>query len=143
MSKKVKTVIAKKTKAKAETKGKEFKSESGRKFVTSSKGVEFWNPQPNESVEGEFIEVMEFKGGKFSTEKDAKGNPIQKKCVIKTDDDKQIALPSHASVVKFMEDVKAGEFVHITYNGLVTKKGQEHKKKPEQFHSYTFAKELA
>ena len=129
--------------AKKEVAGKEFVSGTGRKFVKSSAGVEFWNPEKEgDTIEGEFIERMEFKGGKYSKLKDSKGNPISIKPVVLTEDGKQIAMPETASMVKFFEGVEIGEHVHIVYGGLKTKKGQEGKKKPEQFHAYEFAKEL-
>ena len=140
MSKKVKTLVAKKSKGNESA--KEFTSKSGRKFmVKSSAGVEFWNPEKKgESVEGEFLEMMKFKNTKYND----KNGTENVKAVIKTDDDKQIALPNTAVVNKFFEEneIKAGQFVHIIYGGKIVKKGQEGKKNPESFHSYECAVEL-
>lgn len=120
---------------------KEFESESGRKFVKSSAGVDFWAPEEGESIEGEFIETMGFKPSKFDVKA---GRDKAIKHVILTDEGKQVALPSTAVIMGFFEKekIKKGQFVHILYNGKVVKKGQEGKRNPESFHSYKCAAEM-
>lgn len=137
-----KTVKKAGSKKDAPVKEKTMTGNTGRKYVMSSKGVTFWSPKEGDVVEGEYLETMEFKGGKYSKVKNKKGDPIQLKPVIVTEEGEQIVLPDTASVTKFFADVVKGDFVMLKYNGLKTKAGQEGKKKPETYHSYDMGKEM-
>ncbi len=122
---------------------KEFKGASGKKFQTIvTKGVDFWQPEKGDIVEGEFLEIMEFKPSKFDIQK---GLKVSKKAIVRTADGKQIALPDTKVIKDLFEGENAmviGEWIHIQYEGKIIKKGQEKKKNPESYHSYIISREI-
>jgi hypothetical protein len=95
---------------------------SQREWVMVTSGIEFWKPEKvGDSVEGEYIETLKYKN-KFDKSKD--GSNPQMKAIIRTDDGKQVALPSHGTITNAIEKNGKG-FYHIEFDGKAKVKGYD------------------